>query len=56
MEFVNMVINDEQCVQKRFIEVEDALPKEYVENPTNEELLILNDIVSKPTILVRETP
>ena len=66
MEFANVVINDEQCaethteeahqVQERSIEVEDTLPKEYVEKFTDEELLILNDAVSKPTTLVKETP
>ena len=66
MESVNMVINDEQCaethveeaqsVQERSIEVEDTLPKEYVEKSTDEELFILNDTVSEPTTLVRETP
>ena len=48
MESTNVVINDEQCakthaeeaqsVQERSIEVEYALPKEYVEKCTNEEL------------------
>ena len=66
MESANVVINDEQCaeahaeevqqVQERSIEVEDTLPKEYVEKSTDEELLILNDTVSEPTTLVRETP
>ena len=66
MESANVVINDEQCaeahaekvqqVQERSIEVEDTLPKEYVEKSIDEELLILNDTVSEPTTLVRETP
>ena len=61
-----MVIYDEQHaethaeevqqVQERSIEVEDTLPKEYVEKSTDEELFILNDTVSEPTTLVRETP
>ena len=64
MESANVVINDEQCaktqaeeaqeVQERSIEVEDALPKEYVEKSTNEELLIPNDTVSEPTTPFRE--
>ena len=66
MESANVVINDEQCaetlaeeaqsVRQRSIEVEDSLPKEYVEKSTNEELLILNDTVSKQTTPIRETP
>ena len=66
MESTNVVINDKQCagthakeaqsVQERSIEVEDSLPKEYVEKSTEEELLILNDIVLEPTTPVRETP
>ena len=65
MESANVVINDEQCaethteetqsVQERSIKVEDALPKEYVEKPNNEEPLILNDIVSEPTTPIKET-
>ena len=65
MEFANVVINNEQCaethtekaqsVQERSIEVEDTLPKEYVEKSTDEELLILNATVSKPTTPARET-
>ena len=56
MESTNVLINDEQCaethaeevqqVQERSIEVEDTLPKEYVEKSTDEELLILNDTTS----------
>ena len=66
MESANVAINDEQCikthaeeaqsVQERSIEFEDALPKEYVEKCTDEELLILNDTVLEPTTPVRETP
>ena len=66
MESANVVINDEQCaethaeeaqsVQERSIEVEDALPKKYVEKSIDEELLILNDTVLEPTTPVRETP
>ena len=66
MESANVAINDEQCikthaeeaqsVQERSIEVEDSLPKEYVEKSTEEELLILNDTVLEPTTPVRETP
>ena len=66
MESANVVINDDKCVetyaeevqqdQERSIEVEDTLPKEYVEKSTDEELLILNDSVSEPTTPVRETP
>ena len=62
MESANVVINDEQCVeadaeevqqvQERSREVEDTIPKEYVEKSTDEELLILNDTVSEPTTLV----
>ena len=66
MDSANVVINDEQCaethteeaqsIQEKSIEVEDTLPKEYVEKSNDEELLILNDTISEPTIPVRENP
>ncbi|XP_065622536.1 uncharacterized protein LOC136064563 [Quercus suber] len=66
MQSANVVINNEQCtethaeeaqsVQERSIENEDTLPREYAEKSIDEELLILNDTVSKPTTPVRETP
>ena len=66
MESANVVINDEQfaethaeeaqSVQKKSIEVEDILPKEYIKKSIDEELLIMNDTVLEPTTPVRETP
>ena len=64
IEFANFVINDEQCdkdnfeiiqsIQDKPTEVEDALPKEYVSGPNDQELQILNDAVSKPTTPIHE--
>ena len=64
MEFANVVINDEQCaedhseviqsIQNKPTGVEDALPKEYVNRPDDQELQILNDVVSEPTTQVHE--
>ena len=61
----NMVINDELCpkshskdtppVQGKTMEVEDSLPEEYVGKHSDEELQVLNDVVSEPSTPVRET-
>ena len=70
MESSNVVINDELSfknpsensspVQERNMEVDDSLPADYVRKHSEEELLLLNDIVlvpssSKPSTLVHET-
>ena len=64
MGLANVVINDEQSTedhsevfqgkQNCHIDNEDTLPKDYVSRPDDQELKILNDVVSKPTTLVRE--
>ena len=64
MEFANVVIKDEQCTKDHFeviqsiqdkpIKVEDALPKEYVGRPDDQELQILNDAMSEPTTPIGE--
>ena len=64
MEFANVVINDGQCtkdhyeviqkIQDKPTEVEDVLHKEYVGRPNDQELQVLNDVVSEPTTPVRE--
>ena len=64
MEFANVVINDEQCaedhseviqsIQNKPTGVEDALPNEYVNRLDDQELQILNDVVSEPTTQVHE--
>ena len=66
MESSNVVINDELCpeshsedtppVQEKTMEVEDSLPEEYVGKHSDEELQLLNDAVSKPSILEPSTP
>ena len=58
MESSNVVINNELCpeshsedtpsVQEKTMEVEDSLPEEYVGKHSDEELLLLNDVVSVP--------
>ena len=70
MESLNVVINDELCsetypentpsVQEKTIEVDDPVPDDYVEKHSDEELLLLNDVVlvpssSKPSIPIHET-
>ena len=62
MTLANMVINDEQFVKdlpKEFQviqkdHVEDSLPTEYVSKAKDQELQVLNDVVSKSTKSVRE--
>ena len=64
MEFANVVINDGQCtkdhyeviqkIQDKPTEVEDVLHKEYVGRTNDQELQVLNDVVSEPTTPVRE--
>ena len=59
MESSNVVINDEVCskahsdntapVQDKPIEVDDSLPIDYVGKHSNEELMVLNDVVSVPS-------
>jgi len=66
IESTNVVINNEQCaktytkeaqsIQGKSVEVEDTLPKEYVEKSNDEELLILNDTILEPRTLVQENP
>ena len=66
MESSNVVINDELCpeshsedtpsVQEKTIEVEDSLPEEYVGKHSDEELQLLNDIVSELSVLELSTP
>ena len=70
MESSNVVINDELCsephsentlsVQEKTMEVKDSIPEYYVGKYSDEELLLLNDIVSvpsnsEPSTLVHET-
>ena len=66
MESSNVVISDELCpeshsedtpsVQEKTMEVEDSLPKEYVRKHSDEELQLLNDIVSELSVLELSTP
>ena len=66
MESLNVVINDELClephsennfpVQEKPMEVEDSIPDDYVRKYSDEELLLLNDIVSVPSSLEPSTP
>ena len=70
MESSNVVINDEVCseahsentasVQDKPMEVEDSLHVDYVGKHSDEELMLLNDVVavpssSEPSIPVHET-
>ena len=70
MEFSNVVINDELCleshledtspVQETTMEVDDSLPEDYVGKYSDEDLQFLNDAVlepssSEPSTPVRET-
>ena len=58
MEFSNVVINDELSseshsentspVQENIMEVDDPIPNDYIGKHSDEELLLLNDIVSVP--------
>ena len=58
MESSNVVINDELCsetlskntplVQEKTVEVDDPIPNDYIGKHSDEELLLLNDIVSVP--------
>ena len=64
MESANVVINDEkfiedhskviQNIQDKPKEVEDVLPKEYGGRFDDQELQMLNDVVSEPTTPIRE--
>ena len=55
----NAVINDELCsethlentllVQEKTIEVDDPIPDDYVRKHSDEELLLLNDVVLVPS-------
>ena len=59
MEFLNVVINDEVCseahsknialVQDKPIEVDGSLPVDYVGKHSDEELMVLNEVVSVPS-------
>ena len=61
-----MMINDELCsephsentfsVQEKTMEVEDSIPDDYVRKYSDEELLLLNDIVSVPSSSEPSTP
>ena len=70
MESSNVVINDEVCseaqsknitpVQDKLVENDDSLPVDYVGKHSDEELMVLNDVVSvplspKPSTSVHET-
>ena len=66
MKSSNVVIDDELCpeshsedtplVQEKTMEVEDSLPEEYVGKHSDEELQLLNDIVSELSVLELSTP
>ena len=66
MESSNVVINDEPCsephsentlsVQEKTMEVEDSIPDDYVGKHSDEELLLLNDVVSAPSSSEPSTP
>ena len=61
-----MVINDELClethlentplVQEKTMEVDDSIPNDYVRKHSDEELLLLNDVVSIPSSIEPSTP
>ena len=70
MESSNVVINDEVCskahsknttpIQDKSMEVDDSVPIDYVGKHSDEELMVLNDVVSmpsspEPSTLVHET-
>jgi len=60
------VINDELCseshskdtspVQEKTIEVDDSLPEDYVGKHSDEDLQLLNDVVSEPSSSEPSTP
>ena len=65
-----MAINDELCseshledtppVQEKTMKIDDSLPKDYVRKHSDEELQLLDDFVSEPSVskpstLVRDT-
>ena len=66
MESSNVVINDEVCskahskntatVQDKPMEVDDSLPVDYVRKHSDEELMVLNDVVSMPSSPEPSTP
>ena len=66
MESSNVVISDEICseahsentasVQDKPIEVDDSLPVDYVGKHSDEELMVLNDVVSVPSSPEPSTP
>ena len=66
MESSNVVTNDEVCseahsdnttlVQDKPIEVDDSLPIDYVGKHSDEELMVLNDVVSMPSSSKPSTP
>ena len=66
MESLNVVINDELClethskntppVQEKTMEAKDSIPDDYVGKHSDEELLLLNDIVSVPSSSEPSTP
>ena len=70
MESSNVAINDELCseshledtppVQEKTMKIDDSLPKDYVRKHSDEELQLLDDFVSEPSVskpstLVRDT-
>ena len=65
MESSNVVINDEVCseaqsenvtpVQEMLVENDDSLPVDYVGKHSDEELMVLNDVVSVPSSLEPST-
>ena len=66
MESSNVVINDEVCseahaenttpIQDKPMEIDDSLPIDYVGKQSDEELVVLNDVVSVPSSLEPSTP
>ena len=66
VESSNVVINDELCskphsentlsIQENTMEVENSIPDDYVGKHSDEELLLLNDIVSVPSSSEPSTP
>ena len=66
MKSSNVVINDELCskthsentpwVQEKTIKVEDSILDDYVGKHSDEELLLLNDVVSVPSSSEPSTP
>ena len=62
MESSNVVINDELCsentppIQEKTVEVDDPIPDDYVGKHSDEELLLLNDVVLVPSSSEPSTP